>query len=133
MKSAADIDRVALILAAQVKRHLPETKDQAMRLHALQLMRKFFPDEMLQLIGPATDAELQMFCAARKFDSSDHTGELPPSFEALRQSFEHFAQLNPGLQKALDWRATWVAEQDRAHEAAAARSLAEARQGHPHG
>jgi hypothetical protein len=97
------------VAAAVAKRALADLPMKAgERLRLLEQMNRMlgshFTAEMLQLIEPASDAELAMVTEAQSLDpkgprKSDAT--LPPSVHLIAQSVEHFARLNIGIRSVL--------------------------------
>ena len=112
-----------LIMCAAGKRLVIEPKATGeMRLRALEIMKSWteqgrdFTPEMLALIDPACDVQLQMIDAAHSLNPKEPSqgSTMRPSFKILADSIEHFAKLNAGIRAALEWRA----QRDERHNAA---------------
>jgi hypothetical protein len=96
---------VAIAAAKRCLAGLPMTA--GARLRTLEQINRaadcHFTTETIQLIEPASDAELQMIDAARSLNPKERKPDdpLPPSVHLLAQSIEHFARLNVGIRSVL--------------------------------
>ena len=102
--------RFFMISIAAAKRVLADVPMKAGdRLRVLEQLHDaidlFLTAEMLEMIEPASDAELAMVDAARSLDPKERKPDdpLPPSVEILGRGevFAEFERINPGIAKAI--------------------------------
>jgi hypothetical protein len=103
------------IAAALVKRSLQDEKMAAgARLHLLERLNAMtdahFTSEMLALVDPMSDLELEIYREAKSLDPPRPNSKAEFLFSRCRSSFDvltgpafkHFLRLNAGMQKAVD-------------------------------
>jgi hypothetical protein len=96
---------VAIAVAKRALADLPMRAGE--RLRVLEQINRavdsHFTAEMLQLVEPASDAELAMVGEAQSLDPKERKPDapLPPSVHLLASSIEHFAKLNLGIRSVI--------------------------------
>lgn len=101
--------RYQLLLIAFTKYVLSLKMGQGQRLRFLELLNdmtdRFITPEMLAVVEPMSETEVNMLIAARSLDAADDKAGSA-SFKVLtrRDIFDHFLELNPSLLTAIKMR-----------------------------